>query len=99
VSTTAHAVLAGANSSTASGTVTYTVTAHDSDSDVVSTDVEPVVDGVVGDSKPVHLEAGEYSWQASYSGDALNQPSQSLVVVQHVPHHRHKCGHHRRLGE
>jgi hypothetical protein len=65
----------------------------------VSTDVEPVVNGVVGDSKPVHLEAGEYDWRASYSGDARNEPSQSLIVVQHVPRHRHKCGHHHRLGE
>jgi len=92
VSVTAHAVLAGANSSLAGGTVTYTVTAHDSD--FVGNDVEPVVNGVVGDSKPFHLEPGEYGWQASYSGDALNEPSQSLVVIQHVSEGEHHHHHH-----
>jgi hypothetical protein len=44
---------------------------------MVSTDTETVVGGVVPNSAPVTLTAGFYSWQASYSGDATNAPSQS----------------------
>jgi hypothetical protein len=35
------------------------------------------VGGVVPNSAPVTLNAGVYSWQATYSGDATNAASQS----------------------
>ena len=43
----------------------------------VGTDTETVTNGVVPNSKPVTLGAGFYSWQATYSGDPTNAPSQS----------------------
>jgi hypothetical protein len=92
-SVTAHAVLAGANSASATGTVTYTVS---SDDHVVNNDTEPVVNGIVTDSKPVTLEPGVYSWQASYSGDAHNAPSESPTVIETIsPHEHDRCDHHR----
>ena len=95
------ATLSGANVSSASGTVTYTVYSDPWHGTVVATDNEAVVNGVVTDSVPVTLGPGIYSWQASYSGDALNQPSQSAlgseieVVLPNVIHHPppHRCGH------
>ena len=87
---TAHAVLAGANSATATGTVTYTVS---SDDEVVDNDTEPVVNGIVTDSESVTLEPGVYSWQASYSGDAQNAPSESPTVTETISP---RCDHHRR---
>ena len=82
------ATLSGDSASSAGGTVTYTVYSdalcnHGSDSPdsctptVVSTDTVTVANGVVPDSSPVTLSPGIYSWQASYSGDALNKPSTS----------------------
>jgi len=77
-------VLAGENSASASGTVTYTVS---SDDEVVDTDTEPVVNGIVADSETVTLEPGTYSWHASYSGDSHNAPSESPVVVETISGH------------
>jgi alpha-tubulin suppressor-like RCC1 family protein len=74
------ATLLGANAASAGGTVAYALY-----SDPSCTQVVPGAGGqvtVTGGSVPdsadfVFTSAGTYYWQASYSGDALNQPSTS----------------------
>jgi alpha-tubulin suppressor-like RCC1 family protein len=75
------ATLAGANAGSAGGTVTYVLY-----SDAGCTQTVPgagsqvtVAAGSVPDSADfTFTTAGTFHWQASYSGDALNQPSASL---------------------
>jgi subtilase family serine protease len=74
------AVLAGPEASTAGGTVTYTVysTASCTSTKAVASGGEvAVTDGAVPSSSGVSLPAGTYYWEASYSGDALNEKSVS----------------------
>jgi hypothetical protein len=79
------ATLKGANASNATGTVTYTVYALVRArfpfwrwEPVASGGTVTVTAGTVPASKAVTLPAGTYEWQASYSGDSLNDPSTSL---------------------
>jgi len=98
-SVTASATLDGANASSATGTVTYTVYAKDEQGSAVSSDTEAVTDGTIANSNPVTLDAGLYLWQASYSGDALNQASRSQIATEFVIPTRVRppgCGHFRR---
>jgi hypothetical protein len=92
------ATLDGANASSAGGTVTYTVYSDIWHHDVVATDSQPVVNGVVSDSADVTLDPGVYFWQATYSGDARNQPSESelgseMEIVLPIKHPHGRCGH------
>jgi hypothetical protein len=73
-----QATLSGANTASAGGTLTYSVyvdpgcTIPAAASQTVS-----VTGGSVPASSPVVLPQGTYFWQASYSGDALNDPQLS----------------------
>ena len=78
-SVTDTATLSGLNSSSAGGTVTYTVYS-DPWRQTVAADggTVPVTNGSVPISSLVTLTSpGTYFWQATYSGDALNAPSTS----------------------
>ena len=72
------ATLTGATAN-AGGTVTYTVYSDDQcTNSVASGGTKTVTNGVVPDSDPVSFDAaGTYYWQASYSGDANNDPATS----------------------
>jgi hypothetical protein len=74
---TDSATLPGANTATAGGTVTYGVYSDDTCSTLVTdAGTVTVTDGVVPDSNPVSLSAlGTTFWDASYSGDSLDDPS------------------------
>jgi hypothetical protein len=75
-----QATLTGTNAGEATGTVTYSVYSDNACTlEVGSPDVEPITTpGIIPASQPVTLsQPGTYYWQASYSGDALNQPSTS----------------------
>ena len=82
---TDSATLRGANAAEASGTVTYTVygLVHGRRhwfthwAPVASGGTFPVTAGVVPGSNAVRLRPGDYEWQATYSGDALNKPAKS----------------------
>jgi hypothetical protein len=84
-SVTDTATLKGANAPKATGTVTYTVYALVRVSKFPFWRWEPVANGgtvtvtagAVPASQAVTLPAGTYEWQASYSGDSLNDPSAS----------------------
>jgi Bacterial Ig-like domain (group 3) len=84
-SVTDSATLSGVNASQATGTVTYTVYAwiHVKSrpywewAPVASGGTVTVTGGIVPSSNAVTLSPGIYEWQASYSGDALNNPSTS----------------------
>ncbi len=72
--------LVGANSSSAHGTVTYSVFSLSFSSEppfwgwtpAATSQTVDVADGVVPSSSPVTLGPGVYLWEAFYSGDALN---------------------------
>jgi Bacterial Ig-like domain (group 3) len=84
-SVTDAATLKGANASKATGTVTYTVYALVRVNKYPFWKWEPVASGgtvtvtagVVPAPKAETLPAGTYEWQATYSGDSLNNPSAS----------------------
>ncbi len=73
------ATLSGANASTAGGSVTYTVYSDDACTTAVgSGGTVTVSSGAVPNSSTVTLTTpGTYYWEASYSGDILNEPSVS----------------------
>jgi hypothetical protein len=74
------ATLSGTNASTATGTVTYQVYSDSACTVAVNagTAEEITTPGTLPASSPVTLStAGTYYWQASYSGDANNEPSTS----------------------
>ena len=93
-----QATLSGPNVSRAAGTVTYTVykrsLLHHSgwfstlgwlSLQLLATGgTVDVTDGFVPASSPVPLDSGIYFWQATYSGDALNGPSQSGLRSEEV---------------
>ena len=93
---TDSAKLSGTNVATAGGTVTYTVYSSSNPQRahvVANAGTVTVKHGIVPDSEPVTLPVGTYYWQASYSGDAANQPSVSVLgseveTVVPLPH----CG-------
>jgi len=73
------ATLSGANTNSAGGTVSYKVFS-DLDCAVLLADagIKTVTNGQVPDSDPVMFSSvGTFYWQASYSGDPLNNPSSS----------------------
>ena len=74
------ATLSGANASTATGTVTYSVYSDSGCTTVVSpgTAQSIATPGTLPASSPVTLDTpGTYYWQASYSGDSANSASMS----------------------
>jgi hypothetical protein len=94
------AVLSGRNASSAGGTVTYNVASILRQPHVIATDTEPVIDGVATDSTAITLGPGIYFWQATYSGDARNQPSESAfgseieIVLPAAQSHWHRARRH-----
>jgi hypothetical protein len=73
-----EATLSGSGASTASGTINYDVYSN-SECTTLATEAGAgtVTSGVAPASSLVHLPAGTYYWQASYSGDGSNAPSKS----------------------
>jgi tripartite motif-containing protein 71 len=74
------ATLSGANASTATGTVTYSVYSDSGCTTAVSTGTAQSITtpGTLPASSPVTLStSGTYYWQASYSGDSANTASMS----------------------
>ena len=68
----------GGASSTAGGTITYTVYSDSNCSTAVASSTDTVTNDVANPSNTVTLlTPGTYYWQASYSGDAANDPSTS----------------------
>jgi hypothetical protein len=77
------ATLSGANASTATGKVAYQVYSNKACSKLASGAGEAAVSaGTVAASEPKTLAPGTYYWQASYSGDANNNPSTSECGVE-----------------
>jgi hypothetical protein len=77
---TDSASLSGTNASTVTGTVTYDVYSNSDCTTAVSTGTPETITtpGTLPASSPVTLStAGTYYWQASYSGDANNESSES----------------------
>ena len=75
---TDQAILSGTNVGTASGSVTYRVYAKSTCAGLVAKDKVTVTGGVVPASNPVTLTtAGNYYWQATYSGNSTNGGSSS----------------------
>jgi hypothetical protein len=70
----------------AGGTVTYTVYTDDTCTQGgQSAGTKTVTNGVVPDSDPVTFNtAGDYYWQAVYSGDANNNGATSLCTSEHL---------------
>jgi hypothetical protein len=79
------ATLTGATAN-AGGTVTYTVyTDNACTQGGQSAGTKTVTNGVVPDSDPVTFNtAGDYYWQAVYSGDANNDSATSLCTSEHL---------------
>ena len=75
---TDSATLSGENAAKATGTVTYNVYSDKECKNLVASAGEvEVAGGVVPASNPEKLALGPYYWQASYKGDANNEPSTS----------------------
>jgi hypothetical protein len=79
------ATLTGATSD-ASGTVTYTVYSDNTCSTAFAdAGTKTVTNGVVPDSNAVTFNsAGDFYWQASYSGDSNNDPATSVCTSEHL---------------
>jgi hypothetical protein len=79
------ATLTGATAN-AGGTVTYTVYTNDTcTEDPQDAGTKTVTNGVVPDSDPITFNtAGDYYWQAVYSGDANNTAATSLCTSEHL---------------
>ncbi|MGO9973861.1 MAG: hypothetical protein ACLP01_13860 [Solirubrobacteraceae bacterium] len=77
---TDSATLAGANASTATGTMSYSVYSDSACTKLVASAGGGSVSGGVlpGSSAETFSTAGTYYWQASYSGDSANQPSAGI---------------------
>jgi hypothetical protein len=85
-SVTDSATLTGDNSADADGTVTYKLYSDDectNEVDDLTPTVNTVAGGIVPDSDAyVTTAAGTLYWQASYSGDEENDPSDSVCGVE-----------------
>ena len=70
----------------AGGTVTYTVYSNDTCTDnPQDAGTKTVSNGVIPDSDPITFNsAGDYYWQAVYSGDANNTGATSLCTSEHL---------------
>jgi len=79
------ATITGATAN-AGGTVTYTVYTNDTCTDnPQDAGTKTVANGVVPDSDPITFNtAGDYYWQAVYSGDANNNGATSLCTSEHL---------------
>ena len=79
------AKLTGATAN-AGGTVTYTVYTNNAcNAGAVSAGTKTVTNGVVPNSNDVTLNAaGDYYWQAAYSGDTNNGPATSVCTSEHL---------------
>ena len=79
------ATLTGATAN-AGGTVTYTVyTDSACSTGAQSAGTKTVTNGVVPDSNAITFNAaGDYYWQAVYSGDANNDPATSVCTSEHL---------------
>jgi hypothetical protein len=79
------ATLTGATA-TAGGTVTYTVYTNNTCTEgAQSAGTVTVTDGTVPDSNPITFNvAGDYFWQAVYSGDANNEGATSDCTSEHL---------------
>src|SRR6266540_1480108 len=79
------ATLTGATAN-AGGTVTYTVYSNDTCTDnPQDAGTKPVTNGVVDDSDPITFNsAGDFFWQAVYSGDANNDGATSPCTSEHL---------------
>jgi hypothetical protein len=79
------ATLTGATAD-AGGTVTYIVYTNDTcTEDPEDAGTKTVTNGVVPDSDPITFNtAGDYYWQAVYSGDANNNAATSLCTSEHL---------------
>jgi hypothetical protein len=79
------ATLTGA-SANAGGTVTYTVYTNDTcTAGAQDAGTKPVTNGVVPDSDPITFNsAGDFYWQAVYSGDANNDGATSACTSEHL---------------
>jgi hypothetical protein len=79
------ATLTGA-SANAGGTVTYTVYTNDTcTAGAQDAGTKPVTNGVVPDSDPITFNsAGDFYWQAVYSGDANNDGTTSACTSEHL---------------
>jgi hypothetical protein len=79
------ATLTGATAN-AGGTVTYTVYSNDTCTDnPQDAGTKPVTNGVVDDSDPITFNsAGDFYWQAVYSGDANNNGATSACTSEHL---------------
>jgi hypothetical protein len=79
------ATITGATAN-AGGTVTYTVYTNDTCTDnPQDAGTKTVTNGVVPDSDPITFNtAGDYYWQAVYSGDANNNGATSLCTSEHL---------------
>src|SRR5204862_1596715 len=79
--------LTGATAS-AGGTVSYKVydnTTCTANANTVDAGTKAVTNHLVPDSNPVTFNvAGDYYWQASYSGDANNQADTSPCLSEHL---------------
>jgi hypothetical protein len=84
-SVTDSAALTGATAN-AGGTVTYTVYTNSSCSaGAQDAGTKTVVNGVVPDSNPITFNsAGDFFWQAVYSGDANNNGASSACTSEHM---------------
>jgi hypothetical protein len=87
VGATVHdsATLSGTTAN-AGGTVTYTVYTNDTCTDnPQSAGTKTVTNGTVPDSDPITFNsAGDFYWQAVYSGDANNTGATSLCTSEHL---------------
>ena len=87
------ATLSGANASTAGGTVSYKVFSDPNcQTQFADAGTKTVTNGQVPNSNPIVFNSsGVYYWQASYGGDALNNPSstncgdETVTVTQPTP--------------
>jgi hypothetical protein len=80
------ATLTGATAN-AGGTVTYKVYTNDTcdSAEPIDGGTKTVTNGVIPDSDPVTFNsAGDYYWQAVYSGDANNTGATSLCTSEHL---------------
>jgi hypothetical protein len=87
VGATVHdsATLTGATANTG-GTVTYTVYTNDTcTANPQDAGTKTVTNGVVPDSDPITFNsAGDFYWQAVYSGDANNSGATSVCTSEHL---------------
>lgn len=80
-----NATLSGPNAANAHGKITYTLYSDSGCTEELGPRGGSAVQyGTIGPSRGVRLPAGTYYWQASYSGDARDQPSLSPCAAETV---------------